>query len=165
MSSATTALLSSRFTNIVPLPSATANSGFPPSGMLPTTVPAPASITLALSLPPLNTKTRLEAGSYSMASGFRAPSLIRPRTASVIKSNIVTEESRPLLVKPRLSSGARATPWTPGVSGISPRTLSVFTSTTWTLMPWVRKSRWFGASRVKASQPPSPPRRTRCATL
>ncbi len=62
-SNATTALLSSRFTYILPLPSATANSGRPPSASMPTTRPVFASIALVLSLPPLNVNTRPETGS------------------------------------------------------------------------------------------------------
>ena len=46
-SSASNWLLSSRLTKISPLPSLTANSGFPSSLMVPTTVPLAASIALA----------------------------------------------------------------------------------------------------------------------
>ena len=66
--------------------------------------------------------------------------------ASVLRSNTVTDESRPLLVKPRDSSGASATPCTPAVFGISPTTLSVRMSTTATRVPRVTNSRWDAAS-------------------
>jgi hypothetical protein len=45
------------------LPSATENSGFPGSGIVAATVPAFASIAVALFERPLNAKTRPDAGS------------------------------------------------------------------------------------------------------
>src|SRR6266404_4363553 len=55
--------VSSALTNIVPLPSATANSGLSPRGIVPTTEPSAALITVE-SLPrPLKVKTRLVVGS------------------------------------------------------------------------------------------------------
>ena len=62
-SKATTALESSRFTNTLPLPSTTANSGLPPRATLPTILPVAPSITVALPLPPFMVKTRCVTGS------------------------------------------------------------------------------------------------------
>ena len=62
-----------------------------------------------------------------MPSG-RLPTLIRVRCLSVFSSNEVTVESPPLLVKPRPSFEAIATPCTPGVFGISPIMAALSTS-------------------------------------
>ena len=53
-----------------------------------------------------------------------------PSVAMVLTSKIVTVLSRPLLVKPRPSSGAIAMPWTPGVLGMTPSDVSRIRSTT-----------------------------------
>jgi hypothetical protein len=51
-------------------------------------------------------------------------------TASVLVSNAVTVLARPLLAKPRPSSGTSATPCTPAVSAISPSCLPLSASST-----------------------------------
>ena len=114
---------------------------------------------VALLLPPLKAKTRFDTGSYSIASGLRAASSIRVTTASDARSNTVTVESRPSLTKPRPRSGASATPCAPGVFGMSPTTLSLFTSSTCTWVPCVTNSRWVAGSTASASQPPRSPSR------
>jgi hypothetical protein len=48
---------------MVPLPSAAANSGLPPKGMVCTTFPVAASNTVASLLRPLKVKTLFDAGS------------------------------------------------------------------------------------------------------
>src|SRR5947199_6654339 len=70
-----------------------------------------------------------------MASGF--PPVVRTRAmvSSDRRSKIVTDWSRPLLVAPRPRSGASATPCTPGVLGISPRTSPESASITTTRVP------------------------------
>jgi hypothetical protein len=140
--------LSSLLTKITPFPSGSAASGLPPSASVPTTFCVRASIAVVFALPPLNVNTRPEAWSYVIASGLRCSSLMRFSTASVFVSNTVTLESRPLLVNPRPTSFASATPCTPGVSGMSPTTLSVFASTTCTCVPCETNSRLESASNV-----------------
>src|SRR6266566_3642667 len=56
-------LLSSIFTNMLPLPSRAGSSGLPPRATVPTTFPDVASITVESLLFPLKVKTRLVAGS------------------------------------------------------------------------------------------------------
>src|SRR4030088_597995 len=63
VSSATRFEVSSRLTNITPLPSATANSGLAPSGIVPTTEPSAPLITVEFLPRPLKVKTRFVAGS------------------------------------------------------------------------------------------------------
>src|SRR5215469_409497 len=57
------AFLSTKSTYTWPLPSAIANSGFPPIGTVPTTFPVAASIALTLLLSPLKENTRPDVGS------------------------------------------------------------------------------------------------------
>src|SRR5712671_533695 len=130
-SMASISLLSSMLTKISPLPSLAANSGLPSSLMVPSTVPFSASSTVESLLLPLKVKTRLVAGSNRIASGF-CPTFTLLLVASVLRSKMLTVFSRPLLVKPRPRSVARAMPCTPGVSAISPTTLPESASTTMT---------------------------------
>jgi len=62
-SSTATSLLSSMLTKTRPFPSACANSGFPPRGIVQATFPVAASIDVASPDRPLNVKTRPEAAS------------------------------------------------------------------------------------------------------
>jgi len=57
---ATTSFLSSMFTNTMPFPSATENSGFPPRAIVPATLPVLASMAVELLERPLKVKTRPE---------------------------------------------------------------------------------------------------------
>src|SRR6266481_2143555 len=68
---------------------------------------------------------RSEKSSYMMPS--RPPVGMRSFliTARVLRSNIVTVESPPLVMNPRPDLGAKAMPCTRGVSGMSPTTLPV----------------------------------------
>ena len=69
-----------------------------------------------------------------MQSG-RCPVGTVPMTLSVFRSTMLTVLSRPLLVKPRPSLGARAMPWTPFVPGMSPRDAPESASSTMTCVP------------------------------
>ena len=80
----------------VPLPSLAANSGLPPSAMVPRTFPLAASSTVESLLRALKVKTCLVNGSYKMASG-RSPTLMLSNFFSVFRSKMVTELSPPLL--------------------------------------------------------------------
>src|SRR5260370_35671064 len=75
--------------------------------MLLTTVPFAASITVAFLLRPLNVKTRCEAASYRIASGFLASSgsLIFDVSFNVFRSNTVTVFSPPILCKAFTTNG------------------------------------------------------------
>ena len=72
------------------------------------------------------------------------------RTRAIVSSDrrlkIVTDWSRPLLVAPRPRSGASATPCTPGVLGISPRTSPESASITTTRVPREMNSRRLAGS-------------------
>jgi hypothetical protein len=104
---------------------------------------------VALLLPPLKVNTRRVAGSYRIASGLRPVTFSDPVVASVRRSKMVTDESRPLLVKPFPSPGARAIPCTPGVAGMSPATASRRRSTTITCVPRDMNTRCPGPSTVR----------------
>ncbi len=67
-----------------------------------------------------------------MASGL-LPVFTCPRTLRFVKSKMTALSAFPQLMKPRLRSDARAMPWTPGVSGMSPTAfpVSMSTTTTW----------------------------------
>ena len=108
----TTMLLSSRLTNTLPIPSATANSGLPPSSTVPATLPSFAARTVTLLLRPLKAKTRCVTASKMIASGFLPVSTV-PTVLSVFSSKMVTLLPWPLLIKPRPRSGATAMPCTP----------------------------------------------------
>src|ERR1022692_50993 len=86
------------------------------------------SITLALSLPPLNATTRWVYGSYKIASGL-TPTAMLSITSRVRKSNTLTRLVIPALMYPRPRSVASAMPCTPGVSAMSPTTLPLAIST------------------------------------
>src|SRR5262249_55491019 len=66
----TISLVSSTFTYTCPLSSATENSGLPPIGIVPTTMPVLASIAVELLPRPLNVKTRPVFGSKRIESGL-----------------------------------------------------------------------------------------------
>src|SRR5439155_725684 len=70
------------------------------------------------------------------AAGEEPPVLAVHRQAR----GLLARSQRPA-VQPRPSVGANATPWTPGVSGMSPATLSDFKSTAWTCVPCVTNRR------------------------
>ncbi len=95
-SKATTSLLSSLLTKIVPLPSVTANSGLPPRSIVPATLSVAASMAVALAVRPLKVKTRPEKASYMMASGFWPETGTSSMTLWVLRSKTVTELPRPL---------------------------------------------------------------------
>ena len=79
---------------------------------MPTTLPLAASMAVESWLRALKVKTRLENGSYRIASG-RSPTFTLSSLFSVFRSKMVTVLSPPLLTKPRFDSGASATPWIP----------------------------------------------------
>src|SRR2546422_648431 len=68
-----------------------------------------------------------------IASGF-LPALMRLISLRVLRSKTLTELSRPFELNPSFCSGAKATPCTPCVLGISPTSLPLSRSTTCT---WV----------------------------
>src|SRR5260370_1209835 len=98
-----------------------------------------------------------EKSSYMMPS--RPPVLtgIFLITARVLRSNIVTVESPPLVMNPRPDLGDKAMPWVRGVSGMSPTTLPVGPSTTITWVLRDTNTRPVPGSAVRESVPPSPP--------
>jgi len=127
----TISLRSSMFTYTLPLLSVTAVSGLPPRGMVPTTLPEAASTTVLSCVLALKVYTRLAEASYKMASG-RSPTFTLSSTLSVLRSKMTSVLSPPLVIKPRPSAGASATPCVPDRSGISPVGFSDFASTTMT---------------------------------
>ena len=94
-----------------------------------------ASMIVTLRERPLNASTGPDFASYVMSSGFISVGTV-PRIFNVFMSKIATLLPRPLLMKPLLSSGARAMPCTPGVSGISPTTVPLSRSRTTTCVAW-----------------------------
>ena len=104
---------------------------------MPVTFPVEASRIVAFPDRPLNANTCFEKPSYRIASGFSPVTFTSSSGFRVFRSKIVTVEARPLLVNPRPSSGASATPCTPAVFGISPAGASVSASKTMTRVPRV----------------------------
>src|SRR6184192_2508049 len=76
-----------------------------------------------------------EKSSYMMPSSPPVATRIFLITARLARSNIVTVESPPLVMKPWCDLGTSAMPWVRGVSGISPNTFPVAPSTTITCVP------------------------------
>ncbi len=70
-------------------------------------------------------------------------------TARLLRSNIVTVESPPLVMNPRPDLVAKAMPCTRGVSGMSPTTLPVVPSSTITWVPRDTNTRVLPGSAVR----------------
>src|ERR1017187_5872567 len=159
----TISLLSSRLVKTNPFPSATEDSGPPPSSTVPNTFPSAASITVELALPPLLAKMRLVASSYTMASGFFPVGTV-PIACHVFRSNMVTLSDVPLVMKPRPTCGATAMPCAP-CAGIEASTAPESRSSTCTWVACGTYNRRAAASPFSASLPDRLNLPWKCAAL